>query len=89
MKRKPRKGEFVCTCHAYKFPHRFGGGRCNGFFVIDDYWQGHYGGGECTSCNLLCDDGERTCQVVDGQESVTECPVWQDFVQYNGIKFYK
>ena len=86
MKRKPRKGEFVCKCNAYKFPHRFGGGRCNGFFVVDDYWQGHYGGGECARCNLLCDDGERTCQVVDGQESVTECPVWQDFVQYNEIK---
>lgn len=33
----------VCSCHAYKFPHRSGGGKCHGV--------GMY----CTSCGKSCE----------------------------------
>ena len=36
MSRAPRKGEYTCTCPAYRFPHRFGGGRCSGMWLV---WQ--------------------------------------------------
>lgn len=84
--RKPRKGEHVCRCHAYRFPHRFGGGRCTGYSVVSDYWERHYGSGDCANC-LLLDEGE--CQVVNGQEKTRECPVFQEFVQYHEIKLKK
>lgn len=86
MKRKPRKGEYVCRCYAYKFPHRFGGGRCKGRNIVEDYWEAHYGTGDCSNC-ISYEEG--ICQVVDGQEEVTECPVWQEFVSYEEIKIYK
>lgn len=83
MRRKPRKGEFVCRCRAYKFPHRFGSGRCCGFNIVEEQWESNYGGGECTNCSAF---NPHECEVYTGKERVTECPVWQDFVRYNEIK---
>lgn len=89
-RRKPRRGEYVCTCGAYRFPHRFGGGRCSGYFIAVEQWESHYGSGDCRHCNSL----NRTeavpyCEVVEGGESVQECPVWQEFVRFNEIKLKK
>jgi hypothetical protein len=80
--RKPRRGEHVCRCPAYRFPHRFGGGRCTGVSVADEYWSMHWGGGECRTC-VLNDDG--VCQVLSGTERANECVVFQDFVHVNEI----
>lgn len=86
-RRKPRKGEFVCTCGAYKFPPRFGGGRCSGANIVTDYWESHWGSGDCKHCHLH----NRTeavpyCEAVEGQEEVRECPVWQEFVAFHEIR---
>lgn len=83
--RNPQKGEYVCTCHAYRYPHRFGGGRCTGVWVVDEAWNKNWGGGDCRHCNLN-DEGE--CQVLSGLEPANECPQWQEFVDYNEIKIY-
>lgn len=29
-----------------------------------------------------------TCQIVNGQDKVTECPVWAEFVAYNEIRLW-
>lgn len=85
--RRARKGEHVCHCHAYKFPHRFGGGKCRGFTLVEEYWGSSYGTGLCAECNALSFvDGLPCCQVVDGQEKVTVCPVWQEHILSNEIR---
>lgn len=38
-----KRSEETCFCPAYKFPHREGGGRCNG---SDAYW--------CDDCHEEC-----------------------------------
>jgi len=80
-RRPRRKGEYVCTCHAYRFPHRFGGGRCGGVFLVEERFEPY----TCGRCNLL---NEGQCEVLDGQEDTCECPVWQEFVERNEIKIY-
>ena len=79
-KRKPRKGEYVCTCSAYRFKHRFGGGRCTGFHIVEETYSNF---ASCHECNML-DCG--SCQVINGQDKVYMCPAWQEFVMYEGIK---
>lgn len=89
-KRKQRKGEYTCTCHAYRFPHRFGGGRCRGFWVVDEQWSESYGYGDCRNCNSLnTTEGQPYCEVVEGQERIDQCPVWQEFVERNEIRIYE
>lgn len=85
-RRRARAGEFICPCNAYPFPHRFGGGKCTGFSIIFEHWHTYWGHcEECQNCNLK-NEGE--CEVMEGRERETECPVWQEFVQYNEIKLY-
>lgn len=84
-KGKYRYGEYVCTCSAYNFPHRFTGGKCTGRFLARNYWNLYFGSGTCETCNC-CNSCERTCNVLDGTESVEECEVWQEFVDFNEIK---
>lgn len=87
-RRKPRKGEHTCRCGAYEFPHRFGGGRCTGVWVAKQQWEKAWGSGECRQCHCCNrNDVVPYCEVVEGQERVTECPVFQDFVQYNEIRY--
>lgn len=78
MARKFRAGEHTCFCYAYSFPHRFGGGRCRGQNIVDDQWLYNFGQGACEPCVARED---QTCDVFDGREKVTVCPVWQDFVR--------
>lgn len=82
-RRKPRKGEFTCRCTAYKFPHRFGGGNCHGFHLISNQWFTFYGSGSCEDCN---NKDENSCQVIEGIEKESECPVFQEFVELEEIK---
>lgn len=84
MARKKRKGEYVCECSAYKFPHRFGGGRCTGIFLVQNHWSEYWGQSEdCQRCNSL---ETHTCAVTDGRERETECAIWQEFVDFNEIR---
>lgn len=87
-RRKPRSYEVVCTCGAYKFPHRFGGGKCSGRWVVSQAWEENYGRGDCKDCNLCNTDQGIRCEVLDGQENVDQCPIWQEFVRYNEVRIY-
>jgi len=85
--RRARKGEQVCHCHAYGFPHRFGSGRCHGASLVEEQWEATYGTGLCAECNALAVvDGISCCQVIEGQEKVVVCPAWQDFVLSNEVR---
>ena len=69
MKRK----QHTCRCSAYPFPHRFGGGKCNGRQIAEKYFENTWGGGECKTCPCLCKitmkiGRELHCQVIDGLE---------------------
>lgn len=86
----PRKSHVTCTCKAYKFPHRFGGGNCTGAFIAEDTWNSNYGTGVCANCNYINNtDRIPYCEVVHGVEKINRCPVWQEFVQFNEVKVYK
>ena len=90
MSRAPRKGEYTCTCPAYRFPHRFGGGRCSGMWLVVEQWESYYGGGDCRSCNSYnTTEQVPYCEVYEGGESVRECPVWQEFVRFNETRMKK
>lgn len=86
-KRKPRHGEYVCTCGAYKFPHRFGGGKCSGIHIAENTWNRCWGGGVCSMCNAM-NEKERYCEVVMGQENISECEAYQEFINYHEIRIY-
>ena len=54
---------------------------------MTDTWDSNYGQGACDGC--LCvdkDDDALLCQVLDGRERVTECPLWQEYVEFNEIR---
>lgn len=87
-RRKPRKGEYVCSCSAYKFPHKFGAGQCNGFWIVQETWEHNWGGGICQTCNACNRIDGLQCDVYVGSESVKEGECWQEFVNYNEIKVY-
>lgn len=72
--RKARKGEIVCTCRAYPFPHRMMGGKCRGYAFVEETWESSYGSGDCRSCNYLQREEGYYCEVIEGQEPPWECP---------------
>jgi len=77
--RPHRPGEYTCTCRAYKFPHRFGGGRCTGVFLTDNWPQK-----QCYNCP--CHQDGAGCEVAKGAESIKECRIYQEFIEYWEIK---
>ena len=88
--RKPRYYEQTCVCGAYGFPHRFGGGRCQGISIVANQWHENFGGGDCEGCNLVNkQECAPYCEVLMGQEKTAECPVWQEHVRFNEIRIYK
>lgn len=87
--RKPREHEFVCRCSAYRFPHRFGGGRCTGDWVAHEAWRETCGYSDpCRSCEQ-CDSENHGCSVTHGNESPETCDAWQEFVVNNDIRIYR
>lgn len=87
-RRKRRRGEYVCECRAYSFPHRFGGGACSGRWIVVKQWKSSQGWcGDCLRCHAN-DRREVTCQVIEGQEEVAQCPAWQSFVHLHEIRIY-
>ena len=81
--------QYTCRCRAYKFPHRFGGGKCDGYHIAKEHWNTMYGYGDpCSTCNnLITDDDSRSCDVVSGGEPAKRCEVVIDFVLRNNINF--
>lgn len=75
---KRLRHQVTCRCSAYKFPHRFLSGKCDGIHVCAE----NVGGTLCKSCNLM----NNGCEVLKGQESPLECAYVQDFIQYYEIK---
>jgi hypothetical protein len=83
-RRKP-VAEFTCNCGAYPFPHRFGGGVCNGRSFVESCWAG----GGCGDCGNIARDSQTFalyCQVVEGGEDLEECGLLQEFMQRNGVR---
>jgi hypothetical protein len=79
--RKSRVGEVTCNCKAYKFPHRFSGGKCTGHHLAESaYYEGD------TTCASCPEYSEHGCAVVDGRESIELCEVFIDFTERNEIK---
>lgn len=89
-RKKLAKGEYTCKCGAYKFPHRFGGGKCTGRWIVRNTWEEYDGFGQsCMQCNSRNDtDGIPYCEVLEGLEDVYLCPEWDEFVNYHEIKIY-
>ena len=75
--------QVTCNCSAYNFPHRIGGGKCNG-----SSWAGSYRlilGECCATCNCnntgesgAGGDRKDTCDVVGGIETYKLCEGYQD-----------
>lgn len=77
----------MCRCGSYPFPHRMLGGHCEAGYIVTDTWEKNQGGGECRDC--MCFDKEQhLCEVIDGREPTRMCPVWLDFLRYEGVKTY-
>ena len=90
MRQSERKGFYTCNCRAYRFPHRFGSGKCVGINVVEDAWAMNWGLGDCKDCECIEEwDDALSCVVESGSESVEQCPIWQEFVYNNEIKIYK
>lgn len=77
---RKKRFQVTCFCDAYKFPHRFGGGKCNGLNIVESCFNSR---SLCIHCNLFSVSG---CEVLNGLESTKECPAVQDFLNYNEVK---
>lgn len=80
MARSKRK-QVTCDCFAYEFPHRFGGGRCNGMSIVETKFGGEY----CSSCPAFL-GSEYGCDVLRGSESTNQCEYVIEFCEYHEIK---
>jgi hypothetical protein len=82
-RRKPI-AEFTCNCGAYHFPHRFGGGACNGANFVEQWWENR----ACGDCRNITYDSETFapyCKVAEGGESLEECEMLQELMQRNEV----
>jgi hypothetical protein len=76
--------ELTCKCGAYRFPHRFGNGACNGWGLAEYWWENR----ACGDCGSITYDSETFvsyCKVVEGCENLEECEMLQEFIQRNEI----
>jgi hypothetical protein len=83
-RRKPI-AEFTCNCGAYPFPHRFGGGACNGGSLVEQWWAS----GDCGNCGNIAYDSQTFvpyCQVIEGGERLEECGTLQEFMRRNEVR---
>ncbi|THD55875.1 hypothetical protein ERD95_02380 [Enterobacteriaceae bacterium ML5] len=72
--------QVTCRCPSYDFPHRFSGGRCNGYHMAKDCFDNRL---SCQHCNCLHPGG---CDVVNETESPAECLYVLDFCADYQIK---
>lgn len=73
--------QVTCDCMAYHFPHRFGGGKCNGFSIVER----NCGGAYCSACPAWL-GSEGGCDVLRGVESPESCEYVIEFCEYNEVK---
>jgi hypothetical protein len=90
MSRKARRGEVVCRCGAYRFPHRMMGGRCDGGAFVDKLFAEQMYGAcrDCMFREYVEEEGAMLCQVLQGRETTMQCPELESFVSHEGIKLY-
>lgn len=71
-----------CRCHAYPYPHRWGGGKCVKWFAVEEVFDE---GVECLSCSMRRTSREphgeitRSCVLLDAWNagenvSPEQCP---------------
>lgn len=85
-RRVRRRGEHTCDCRAYKFPHRFGGGRCEGYHLAQEHWDKYWGhDSTCRNCNNF-DDNAHSCEVLNGGESIRTCEIVLEYIAVNEIR---
>lgn len=70
----------VCNCGVYNFPHRLGGGACNGHFMAKDCYE------NCRSCNGCEFIGPYGCEVITEVTKPKHCPFVADFLAEYQIK---
>lgn len=71
----------ICDCSAYNFPHKIGG-KCTGKAFAEFHFYNDKS--QCEFCNCCNDDRTpKTCDVVDGTESISEAECYRDAVKYN------
>lgn len=75
MKKKRRRIQVTCWCSVYTFPHRIGGGRCQGILWAQSYRE--VDGKCCKHCN---NDYAENCDVADGRENIAYCQAIQEFL---------
>ena len=63
----------ICTCGAYTFPHKVGGGKCNGEDFAEYHWLYHKQ--DCEFCNLNCGTH---CDAQTGAESIVHGQCYRD-----------
>jgi len=76
--------EVTCDCGAYKYPHRFLGGRCSLSLLAEYFFNNG-----CEKCELwsVCDwSREIVCKVVHGGEDPRCCPMIQEVLDRYEIK---
>jgi len=62
--------QVTCWCSSYKFPHRLGGGSCDGGSWAK-FIRETLSSEECITCN--CGQDGNGCDVQDGREDVKHC----------------
>ena len=68
-KKKQRGIQLECDCSAYRFPHRMGGGKCDGVAMVEKFrWEG-----DQRICELCVERHDQGCNVIDGLESHQYC----------------
>jgi len=77
--RRRKSYEYTCICNAYNFPHRLGGGKCNGIGIVIKYLHSK----TCFTCPCYV---SKTCEVIEGSESIKQCRALEEFLELNEIK---
>jgi hypothetical protein len=93
LRKRFRKGrhpfyEVICECEAYSYPHRFGGGYCDGMALLQFFWEK----GMCGNCRFRDQDSwsnKLFCQIINGQEDIAECEQLQEFLRANEAHSHK
>ncbi len=82
---KKKTPQVTCSCTAYKFPHRIGGGACSASDWCESYKEIDGSCCQYCSCNNNSESsaqGERfnTCDVISELEGVKLCDGFQDYL---------
>ncbi len=72
----------TCTCGAYEFPHRLGGGLCDAVSFVEALREREKMG-DCKYCAM---DVEGECQVLSGFEPAYHCPALYQYRDSYGLK---